>query len=60
MKVKIFSGQEGEPISKLEATLNKWLATGEPVTIRHSDIALCSIGSSNEIYQQFILVIWYN
>jgi hypothetical protein len=60
MKVKLFQGSGYEGNLKATREANAWLAANDAIWIINTQTAMCSIGSSEEIYQHFVITIFYD
>ncbi len=61
LQMKLFRAFGGEEQLRLQHHINTWLADAHTrgLEIVKTETALCSIGASEEIYQNTLVVVWY-
>jgi hypothetical protein len=59
MRIKTFQGAGCEGIAKATKDANEWLAKNPSIVILNSTAAMTSIGSPEEMYQSYVITIFY-
>ena len=60
MKVKNFHGTGWEGIAKAAKDANSWLTANPSIWIVNTSSAMASIGSPEEMYQSYVITIFYD
>lgn len=59
MKINTFHGTGAEGIERSQNEANAWLKANQTVAVINTSASMCSIGGSSEIYQSYVITIFY-